>query len=409
MSYETYHENEKKRQNKQAEADIAQYEKDNAALKEKVNASLDAAAESQAGVYRQEIEQAPLDSRALYDQNAMREAVDRKKIRESLANMGMTDSGLTSSMQTALTIQKSRADNSVRAAEQQRIRAAESAIDQIYADKELQKAQKGIEIDQDTAAYARTRQESANTLATQTATALHNAEVEAATARYEASLAAEQEWMKQQLSGQQDTAKLRSDYVKLLMTREENPMSSTAAWQEAYKAYPDMPVMSQAQYGYYTHYLNSGYSSEYANAMAKAYMNTAAAGGTEEQANQAVVSAMIATAEDEARKAGVDLQGGVKFGDDIVDWQGGVYFGNPIREKSNPTAAYAARIASANMAKLADKQLSDTGRMYATACMTGAAYAEILNDANVQKIGEALAQNFSGIYLEIALSYAGLE
>ena len=84
-------------------------------------------------------------------------------------------------------------------------------------------------------------------------------------------------------------------------------------------------------------------------------------------------------------------------------------FGGGTREKYNPTADYAARIASANMAKLADKQLSDTGRMYATACMTGAAYAEILNDANAQQIGEALAQNFSGIYLEIALSYAGLE
>ena len=157
MSYETHLKDQKKKHNAEADADIAQYEKDNAALKEQINASLDAAAESQAGVYRQEIEQAPLDSRALYDQNAMREAIDRKKIQESLANMGMTDSGLSSSMQTALTVQKSRADNSVRAAEQQRIRAAESTIDQIFANKEQQKAQKGIEIDQDTAAYARTR------------------------------------------------------------------------------------------------------------------------------------------------------------------------------------------------------------------------------------------------------------
>lgn len=396
MSYDTYLKNEKKRQNEQADADIARYEKDNAALKEQINATLDASADASAGVYRQEIEQAPLDSRALYDQNAMREAIDRKKIQESLANMGMTDSGLSSSMQTALTVQKSRADNSVRAAEQQRIRAAESAIDQIFANNELQKAQKGIEIDQDTATYARTRRENADALATQTATALHNADVEAATAQYKASLAAEQEWMKQQLSGQQDAAKLRSDYVKLLMTREENPLDPDSAWQEAYKAYPDTPVMSQAQYAYYARYLNDGYDSTYANAMSLAHANVLGAGGTEEQANAAAALALMTTADEEVRKAGVDLQGGVVFG-------GGT------REKYNPTADYAARIASANMAKLADKQLSDTGRMYATACMTGAAYAEILNDANAQQIGEALAQNFSGIYLEAALSYAGLE
>lgn len=391
MSLESHLEEQKKKQNKEAEADIAQYEKDNAALKEKINASLDAAAESQAGVYRQEIEQAPLDSRALYDQNAMREAVDRKKIQESLANMGMTDSGLSSSMQTALTIQKSRADNSVRAAEQQRIRAAESAIDQIYANKELQKAQKGIEIDQDTAAYARTRQESANTLATQTATALHNAEVEAATAQYEASLAAEQEWMKQQLSGQQDTAKLRSDYVKLLMTREDNPMSSTAAWQEAYRVYPDTPVMSQAQYGYYTHYLNSGYSSEYANAMATAYMNTAAAGGTEEQVSEAVSNALA----EQARKVAQDH---------------GAY---TVPSARSNDAAGVRKTMSQTLPQLAAIEMSDTERMEVVAYLVGTAYSDHVRrstDTNIyQQIGEALAANLSGIYLEIALACAGLQ
>ncbi len=385
-----------KEEKKKAEEDIAQKVKDGEARKEQINAVLDKSATAQTGVYQQAIDDAPLASRALYDQNAVQEQINRKKIQESLANMGMTDSGLSSSMQTALTVQKSRADNAVRADEQQRITAAKNAIDQILGSTETQKATAAIEIDQSVADYRTSRMESANALAAQTATSLHTADVEAQTARYEAEAAAEQKWMQQQLSGQQDTAKLRSDYVKLLMTREDNPLDSAAAWQEAYRVYPDMPVMSQAQYGYYTHYLNDGYPSEYANAMALAYMNSVNAGGTKEQANAAAVSALMVTAADEVRKAGVDLKGGVVFG-------------GTIREKYNPTADYAARIASANMAKLADKQLSDTGRMYATACMTGAAYAEILNDANVQQIGEALAQNFSGIYLEAALSYAGLE
>ncbi|MBR3778199.1 MAG: hypothetical protein IKL13_00535 [Clostridia bacterium] len=377
MSYETHLKDQKKKHNAEADADIAQYEKDNAALKEQINASLDAAAESQAGVYRQEIEQAPLDSRALYDQNAMREAIDRKKIQESLANMGMTDSGLSSSMQTALTVQKSRADNSVRAAEQQRIRAAESTIDQIFANKEQQKAQKGIEIDQDTAAYARTRRENANAMATETATALHNADVEA-----------QNNALKVLQEQQNKRAAMAQSFIN-------KGVKNSEAWAQAYYAYPDDSTEG-VKYAYYKQLRENGYDSEYANAMSDAYTNAYGARGTEEQVNQAVVLALMATADEEVRKAGVDLQGGVVFG-------GGT------REKYNPTADYAARIASANMAKLADKQLSDTGRMYATACMTGAAYAEILNDANAQQIGEALAQNFSGIYLEIALSYAGLE
>ena len=377
MSYETHLKEQKKKHNAEADADIAQYEKDNAALKEQINASLDAAAESQAGVYRQEIEQAPLDSRALYDQNAMREAIDRKKIQESLANMGMTDSGLSASMQTALTVQKSRADNSVRAAEQQRIRAAESAIDQIFANKEQQKAQKGIEIDQDTAAYARTRRENANAMATQTATALHNADVEA-----------QNNALKVLQEQQNKRAAMAQSFIN-------EGVKNSEAWAQAYYAYPDDSAEG-VKYAYYKQLRENGYDSEYANAMSDAYTNAYGARGTEEQVNQAVAAAMLATAADEVQKAGVDLQSGVVFG-------GGT------KEKYNPTAAYAARIASANMAKLADKQLSDTGRMYATACMTGAAYADILNDANAQQIGEALAQNFSGIYLEIALSYAGLE
>lgn len=392
MSYETHLENEKKKQNKQAEADIAQYEKDNAALKEQINTSLDASAESQAGVYRQEIEQAPLDSRVLYDQNAMREAIDRKKIQESLANMGMTDSGLSSSMQTALTVQKSRADNSVRAAEQQRIRAAESAIDQIFANKEQQKAQKGIEIDQDTAAYARTRRENANAMATQTATALHNADVEAATAQYKAALAAEQEWMKQQLSGQQNTAKLRSDYVKLLMTREENPLDPDSAWQEAYKAYPDTPVMSQAQYAYYARYLNDGYDSTYANAMSQAYAAAMADGATEAKRVTASLNAVKPVAEEEIRKAGLNSM--------LQDM-------TLVHLSVDEAVTLATDLKPAIQQAAAQQgvRLTETALAY----VLGNLYGTMTTDANADRVGQALASQFGGGDLEVALYYADLE
>ena len=392
MSYDTHLKNEKKKQNEQADADIARYEKDNEALKDQINATLDASADASAGVYRQEIEQAPLDSRALYDQNAMREAIDRKKIQESLANMGMTDSGLSSSMQTALTVQKSRADNSVRAAEQQRIRAAESAIDQIFANNELQKAQKGIEIDQDTAAYARTRRENANAMANQTATALHNAEVEAATAQYKASLEADQEWMKQQLSGQQNTAKLRSDYVKLLMTREENPLDPDSAWQEAYKAYPDAPVMSQAQYTQYAQYLNSGYSSTYAYAMTKAYDSATAQRASDTDRELAIFGAVETVADEEIRKAGLN---GTLQNMTLTH----------VSVDEAITLANDMKVALQQKAKQQGVQLTETALAYAL----GKLYGTMTTPANADRVGQALAAQFGGANLEVALYYAGLE
>ena len=370
MSYDTHLKNEKKQQNALADTDIAQYQKDNAALKEQINATLDAAAESQAGVYRQEIQQAPLDSRIQYDKNAMQEAVDRKKIAESLANMGMTDSGLSSSMQTALTVQKSRADNSVRVAEQQRIRAAESMIDQIFANNEQQKAQKGIEIDQDSAAYARARRESANTLATQTATSLHNAEVEAAA---EATKAA--------LDYQQKRASMAQSYIN-------NGQDATEAWGQAYYAYPDTSTTEGLRYACYNQLKADGYGGKAANAMAAAYMNVLADKGTQQDAAAAMQEAMVTAFEQEIRSAGIDL-----YSD--IGRRSGAISVSPNRIRNTAQVYTAAGLS-------ADATAYAVGKGYFNAVVNG-------DDATANQVGQALAQNFSGIYLEIALSAAGLE
>ncbi len=376
-NYDKYYDEELKEKKKATDEAVAKRKEDDAALKGQINATYDAAAESAAGVYREEMAKAPLDSRALYDQNAMREAIDRKKIQETLANMGMTDSGLSSSMHTALTVQKSRADNQVRADEKARIRAAESEIDRIFANNEIQKSQKGIEIDQATTEWERNQRANDQALASQNATARVNADVEA------------------QNKAAQQAMDIYNKRVSVAQDLIKKGIKNSEAWAQAYAAYPDDSTEG-VKYANYRQWRESGYGTDYADAMSDAYANAYEVKATKEQANQAVAAAMLAVADEEVRKAGVDLQGGVVFG-------GGV------QEKYNPTADYAARIAAANMEKVAGLDLTDTAKMYATACMTGYAYAKILNDANAQKIGEALAQNFSGIYLEIALSYAGLE
>lgn len=377
-SYETYYDEALKKKLQKVEEDIAQRKADDATLKEQYNAIIEQGATSAAGVYEQEISQAPLDSRALYDQNAITEAVNRKKISETLANMGMTDSGLASSMQTALTVQKARSDNEVRAAEQERISAAKSAIDQIWADAELQKSETALEIDQATIEQERTLKANAETLATEAAAAQYEAELEAQTKAAELA----QEW-------QNKRATVAQDLIK-------KEINTNEAWAQAYAAYPDTSTEEGVRYAYYKQLRENGYGVDYAAAMSQAYATAAQTTATEAEVNNAVMTAMLSTAEEEVRKAGVNVYGGVVFG-------GGV------KEKYDPTAAYAARIAAANMEKVAGLGMTDTAKMYATACMTGYAYAAILNDANAQKVGEALAQNFGGIYLEVALSYAGLE
>jgi len=119
-------------------------ETDAATLKQ-INEAIDKATATQTGQYQQRIDAAPLESRVEYDQNAINDAVSKKRIQETLANMGVTDSGLTSSMQTALAIQKQKADRSVKVNENAKIQAAQNAIDSILADAETKKADAKIQ------------------------------------------------------------------------------------------------------------------------------------------------------------------------------------------------------------------------------------------------------------------------
>ncbi len=125
-------------------------ETDAATLKQ-INAGIDKAAKTAAGQYEQRIEAAPLESRALYDQNAVADAVAKKQVQERLANMGVTDSGLNASMQTAMAIQKQKADARVRADEAAKIQAIQNTIDKILSDAEIDKNEQKMQLERNTA------------------------------------------------------------------------------------------------------------------------------------------------------------------------------------------------------------------------------------------------------------------
>ena len=118
---------------------------------QQINASIDKAAQTATGQYQQRIDAAPLESRAQYDQNAVADAVAKKQVQARLASMGVTDSGLNSSMQTAMAIQKQKADAGVRATEAAKIQEAQNQIDKILSDAAISKSEQKTQMERATA------------------------------------------------------------------------------------------------------------------------------------------------------------------------------------------------------------------------------------------------------------------
>ena len=351
-----------------------------AKLKEQIDASIDAAAGTASAAYQREIEQAPLDSRAQYDANAMREAITRKQIEESLANMGMTDSGLGSSMHTALAVQRSRADNDVRVAQRSRIQAAQSAIDEIMASATTQKAEKAVEIDRATAEWEQSA-----------ALEMQNSAMTAGATAYAADVAASTEATKMALDYQSKRASMAQSFIN-------KGQDSTEAWAQAYYAYPDTSTVEGVRYAYYNQQKASGYSSKYASLMSNAYINALATGKTAEQADAASTSVLLTEVEAEVSKSGMQPTPVT-----LTDLSATDAISRMKWLVENSREAYAAAAGRKGL------EVTTDCVEYLTAQGIGSSYMEIVTDANAQQIGEALARNFSGIYLEIALSYAGLE
>ncbi|MBQ9841626.1 MAG: hypothetical protein IJO42_00775 [Clostridia bacterium] len=160
-------------------------ETDAATLKQ-INAAIDKSTAVQTGQYQQRIDAAPLESRVEYDKNAIADAVSKQQIRESLANMGVTDSGLTSSMQTALAIQKQKADRTVRVNENAKIQAYQNAIDQIVAEDETKKTDAKLQRQQATADWYAAALADLENSSSQAAAEAYAADMDYAAKAYEA-------------------------------------------------------------------------------------------------------------------------------------------------------------------------------------------------------------------------------
>ena len=141
--YKQYLDNYKKTAEEQNAAEQAAAEKakaDNAAVYEKSNQQLQKQAEYSKSKVR-------TDYNEIYDSNAVNQYVREAKLAESMANAGLTDSGLNTTQMTAIQTSRGNADSRTRIAEQAAIDAIEQQLAAGIAENEQKIAEYNSSVD----------------------------------------------------------------------------------------------------------------------------------------------------------------------------------------------------------------------------------------------------------------------
>lgn len=246
-----------------------------------IEAGIDKATATSTAQYQQRIDAAPLESRKLYDQNAISDAVSKKRVQESLANMGLTDSGLTSSMQTALAIQKQKADATVRRDEAAKVQSYQNAIDQIIADGEAKKSDARISAEKATADWYSGALAELENSSSQAAAEAYAADMDYAAKVYDAQQKYGAQVVKDQNAANEKQQKAMQDTVNGYI---EDGYDNLTAMAMANELYPTGDAYTDTYYAA----IRNGYT----DAEAKAY---AAAGGGD-AGDEAVADAALDTA-----------------------------------------------------------------------------------------------------------------
>ena len=145
---------------------------------QQINAAIDRATASSTNPYKTQMEQLPSQYQPLFDANAVQELVGRRQVQEAMANMGLTDSGLNRTQQTALSVQRGNADASVRLAQQQKTQELQDKISQLVENAAAQKQQQEASIRANTSDWYNTLLSNFYSTAQQQGTSLYNAEQE---------------------------------------------------------------------------------------------------------------------------------------------------------------------------------------------------------------------------------------
>ena len=134
--YDTYYEEELNKQKAKAEEEYKRISEANAKISNdyvtNASAVVDASTSNAVGKVNTQIAELPTYYQSAYDANAIQQKINERKVEERMANLGLTDSGLNRTQQTALAVSKMNKD----AAITQQKNAAVSSLKQQIADLE---------------------------------------------------------------------------------------------------------------------------------------------------------------------------------------------------------------------------------------------------------------------------------
>ncbi len=247
------------------------------------NAVIDSAAQNTTAQYQKTIDEAPKRFAGQLDDNYIDELVARKNLENSMADMGLTDSGLNRGQQTAISVMRGNADAKTRQQQQDFVSAAQQTIDQVLAEAEREKASYANEVNTGVEDYLAQLWATVQQNAQANATSRFNAQEESLDAAYKAQLEAEaeaekraQEWAKALLSqgymmdGNGNVVAMPKDNTAEMntyaMTLIKEEVSPDEAWADARYRYGAMSAEESLRY----QAKKAGYSDAAAAAYAEA-------------------------------------------------------------------------------------------------------------------------------------------
>lgn len=225
------------------------------------NAVIDKAAQAKTSQYQKNIDEAPQRFAGAYDASYIDELVARKNLENTMADMGLTDSGLNRSQQTAISVMRGNADAKTRAQQNDYVTNLQDSIDQVLAQAETDKATYANQVNSNTDSYLSQLWTSMEQNANTTAASRYKAQEESLDAIYKAELEAEAEAEKQR----QEALERQQDYA-VKMLNAGYVQQEDGSWVKDYTA---------EQTTFATKLIAEGYSPEDAVLTAKLYYGTA--------------------------------------------------------------------------------------------------------------------------------------
>lgn len=236
-----------------------------------IHAAIDREAGAAREGYQNRINGAAEEFQPLYDRNALQEMISRKQVEESMANMGLTDSGLNRTQQTAIALQRGNADTATRKQQRDYVTKAQEAIDSIMASAASQKAQQEASIRKATDDWYVNAMANAEQSANSSASTRYQADQEYAAKIEAANIEARAKALEAQQKAASDNSAARAKYAQALITSGKLPEDQ--AWASAYARYGTGDEKGDMYYSAYNRALNAGYSSGAAQAAAEAARN----------------------------------------------------------------------------------------------------------------------------------------